>query len=450
MKIVIIGAGAVGSDLARTISEREHDVIVVEKDVDVLGTAQESLDCHFVHGNGVNPATLESIGMAGCDLFAAVTNRDEINLIACLTAHRLGARVKVARVRNDDYFLGSRLALDGIDLAINPDHEAAHSIREILFQTAAREVYEFAGGRVRVVASRVASDSYVAGRRLRDLDREQGENIALVAAVSRGDETVIPNGDTVLQPDDTIYFTGERRLVDRSLYFVQTRGRALNRVMIVGATAMGIELARDLLAAGVKVKLIDDDEARCEHASRQLHRALVLRGDAVDASLLESEGVGEMDGFVAVGGEEEINILACLLARHHGARKTVCLVDRPDYVPLLPDLGIDAAVSPRLSTAAWIARFVKRGAVISAEKLGYTGAEILQLRLGDAHPAAGRPLHKLAFPRHAVIGAVLTRGRVETPRGDTVLRAGDEVIVFALPDAVHAVEDFFAGGARRT
>ncbi|HPF71795.1 MAG TPA: TrkA C-terminal domain-containing protein, partial [Candidatus Krumholzibacteria bacterium] len=162
--------------------------------------------------------------------------------------------------------------------------------------------------------------------------------------------------------------------------------------------------------------------------------------------LLASEGVGEMDGFVAVGADEETNILACLLARHHGARKTVCLVDRPDFVPLLSMVGVDAAVSPRLSTSAWIARFVKRGAVVNAETLGFSGAEILQFRVGADHAWLGRPIGELEFPRDAVLAAVLKRGKVVTPRGETVLAPGDDVIVFALPDGVRPVEDFFAGG----
>jgi trk system potassium uptake protein TrkA len=174
---------------------------------------------------------------------------------------------------------------------------------------------------------------------------------------------------------------------------------------------------------------------------------MVLHGEGSDTELLASEGVGEMDGFVSVSADEEANIMSCLLARHHGAGKTVCLVNRPDYVPLLPLLGVDSAVSPRLSTSTWIARFVKRGAVINAENLGLTGAEILQLRVDDKWPWQGSKLMDLDFPTNAVIGAVLKKGRVVTPRGDTVLTVGDQAVVFALPDAVDKIEAFFAGGA---
>jgi len=447
LKIVIIGAGAVGTDLARNLTESGHDVVLVEKNADVMAVAQESLDCRFVTDSGVSPSALEKIGMRDCDLFAAVTNLDEINIIACLTAHQLGAKKKVARVRSQEYYYhGSHLAFKGIDIAMNPDHEAAHTIRETLFRSGALEAHRFAKGKVRVVAAKVAEASYVAGKSLRELNKELGNSIALVAAVCRDDTTLIPNGDTILQPNDLIYFTGTRRLVDRSLYYVSAQQEPLQKVMIVGANAMGRELARDLMAAKVKVKIVDPDPERCRIASESLHHALVLNIDPVDTSPLVDEGIGEMDGFVAVGEDEEVNILSCLLAKGKGAGRTVCLVNRADYVDLLPNLGVDVAVSPRRSTSATIARFVGRGAVVSAEELGFTGAQILQYRLEKNNPAVGVPLHKLTFPGDAVIGAVITPRGVQTPGGNTVLEAGDEVVVFALPTGLKGVEKFFAVG----
>lgn len=446
MKIVIVGAGSVGSHLAATISKREHDVVLVEKNADRLSNVQEALDCSFVTGSGVSPKVLQSIGMRDCDLFAAVTNKDEINIIACQTAHALGAKVKVARVRQDEYYHNHNLLLDGINMAVNPDREAVHGIREVLFQTGATEVHEFANGKVRIIGTRVESGSHVDGKTLSEIHKELGQRIALVTTIVRGEDTLIPRGDTRIQADDQVYLAGTRRSVDRSLFYFRAHERRLTQVMILGANAMGRELARDLMSAGVKVKIIDRNEEKCILASEQLKGALVLHGEGTDSDLLESEGVAQMDGFVSVSSEEETNIMACLLARHHGAGKTVCLVDRPDYVPMLPLLGVDAAISPRLSTSAWISRFVKRGAVISAESLGYSGSEILQLGVSEGCPWLGKSLRELDFPRDAVLGAAIQGGEVITPQGDTVLEVGDEVVVFALSGRAAAVEDFFAGG----
>ncbi|MGD9547518.1 MAG: Trk system potassium transporter TrkA [Candidatus Krumholzibacteriia bacterium] len=446
MKIVIVGAGSVGFHLAATITRREHDVILVEKDPALLDQVSEHLDCRLVLGSGVSPQTLGEVGMGNCGLFAAVTDKDEINIIACQTAHALGAKVKVARVRSEEYYQDHRLLLDGIDLAINPDREAVHAIREILLQTGATEVHDLAGGKVRIIGARVEADSRVEGQTLSDINKSLGKSIALVTTIVRGDTTLIPRGNTRILADDQVFMAGPRSVVDRSLIYFRSSSRRLTRAMIVGANGMGRELARDLLAAGVKVKIVDRNEEKCRLASEQLRGALVLHGEGTNSELLDSEGIREMDGFVSVSGDEETNIMACLLAHHLGAGKTVCLVNRSDYVPLLPMLGVDAAVSPRLSTSAWIARFVKRGAVISAESLGYSGAEILQLRVGKKCTWLGRKLQELEFPPDAMIGAVLQHGRVLTPRGDTVLKAGDEVVVFALPDRAAAVEDFFAGG----
>ena len=446
MKIVIIGAGAVGFQLASTISRREHDVILIEKDPALLEQVAEDLDCRLVVGSGVSPQTLHEVGMRDCGLFAAVTDKDEINIIACQTAHALGAKVKVARVRAEEYFQDHRLLLDGIDLAINPDREAVHAIREILFQTGATEVHDLAGGKVRVIGARVEPDSRVEGKTLAEINKSLGKSIALVTTIVRGETTLIPRGDTRILADDQVFMAGPRSVVDRSLVYFRAHQRRLTKAMIIGANAMGRELARDLLAAGVKVKIIDRNPEKCLAASEQLRGALVLHGEGTNTELLASEGIAEMDGFVSVSGDEETNIMACLLAHHLGVGKTVCLVNRSDYVPLLPMLGVDAAISPRLSTSAWIARFVKRGAVISAESLGYSGSEILQLRVGASCSWLGKKISDLAFPRDAMIGAILKDGRVLTPRGDTVLGVGDEVVVFALPDGAAAVEDFFAGG----
>lgn len=444
MKIVIVGAGAVGFDLAGTLSKRDHDVVVVERDAERLKDLTTSLDCRSVAGNGVDASILDEIGMQDCDLFASVTDSDETNIIACLTARRLGASVRVARVRDSAFYRDGMLVLDGIDLAINPDLEAVRSVARILWQAAASDVQEYAEGRLRVVGSRVDPESFVAGRTLAEVERDLGSRWALVIAVLRGGETLIPRGDTVIETNDQIYLAGPRGQVDRALAYVHSPSERVGKVMIVGANAMGVGLARDLDSFGVKVKLIDHNEEKCRRAAEQLHRSLVLHGDGTDVEMLQSEGVEEMDGFVSVAKDEETNIMACLLAHHNGAGKTVCLVDRPDYVPLLPMLGVDAAVSPRLAAADAIARFVKRGAVVSTHSLGFSGSQIMQVQMERGCRCIGRKLADADFPRDAVIGAIIKRGRVITPRGDTVLEAGDEAVVFALPTGVPEVEKFFS------
>ena len=444
MKIVIVGAGAVGFDLARTLSRRDHDVTIIEKDPSKVGAAQEQLDCSIVIGNGTNPKFLTDIGMRDCDLFAAVTDIDEVNVISCLTAHKLGAGKKVARVRSDGYYLDDHLVLDNIDLAINPELEAVRTVQQLLWDTAASDVHEFAGGRVRVVGALVDDDSMVAGKSLLEIESKLGSRWALVITVVRDGETLIPRGNTVIQSGDQVYGAGSRAAVDRALAYVHAPQSQLKNVMIVGANQVGLHLARDLEHRGVNVKLIDRNKDKCIRASDSLHKVLVLHGDGTDVDLLLSEGVEEIDGFVSVSRDEETNLMACLLAHYHGARKTICLVNRPNYVPLLPMLGVDAAVSPRLSASDAIARFVKRGSVVSTHSLGFSGSEILQFHLTNKCSCLGKPLSELSFPRTAVIGAVLNRsGRVVTPRGDTVLSVGDEVVVFSLPDGVNDVEKFF-------
>ncbi len=449
MKIVILGAGAVGGDLARSLSRRESEVVVIERDPVRAAKAQEGLDCRVLVGNGASPRYLEEIGMADTDLFAAVTNSDQTNIIACLTAHQLGAKVKVARVRDNQYYHGDQLVFDGIDLAINPDVEAVRAMRQILWDAATTDAHEFAGGRVRVLGARVDDSAFVAGKSMMEIQKELGSRWALVISIVRGSETLIPRGDTVIESGDQVFIAGARSAVDRALAYIHAPAERLKNVMILGANATGRYLAKDLHSLGINVKIIDPDEERCRITSEELHHILVLNGDGTDVAMLQSEGIDSMDGFVALSDDEETNVMACLLAHTHGVGKTVCMVNRPDYVPLLPQLGVDAAVSPRLSTSDAIARFVKRGGVVSTHSLGFGGSEILQFHLDENTPCLDIPLAKLKFPRDAVIGAVLTRGHVVTPGGATRLRAGDEVVVFALPSGVAAVEDFFASGGSR-
>ncbi len=443
MKIIIVGAGAVGTIVADRLSSENHDVTLIESDPKVIEAAQSSLDAMIIQGNGASRAVLEQAGIDKTQIFIAVTNVDEINILACLQAERYGEKTTVARVRNTDYYDEEGRGFEGLDRMINPDLEAVEEIHELLMQPAATDIYEFADGRVQVIGARVGPGAAVTGKRLRDIEGEVGSRWALVAAITRDGKTLIPRGEDQLFEGDHVFLVGRPgRVQDALALLVEPRPRP-SKVMIAGATRIGIRLAERLSREGVHCKLLEKDEERARWAVHRLAKVLVLHSEATEVDVLVAEGIDEMDGFVAVSNDEEMNLTASLLARHHGARKTVALIKRPNYVPLAQVIGIDAAVSPRLSLARAIMRYFRRGNVLSLTDLVDSDAEVLELQATEHCRLIDQPLATLDFPKGALVAAIIKPYQVVVPRGADVIEAGDRVLVFALPRAVRTVQKFF-------
>ena len=443
MRILIVGAGAVGSIVAGRLSREQHDVTLIEADEANVARAQETLDALVIPGNGASATVLREAGVENADIVIAVTDADEINILACQQAHRVGVKTKVARVRNTDYYIDDAPAFDGIDAMINPDRVAVDEIHELLLKQAATDFYEFAEGRVQVIGARVGAGSLVVDKSLAEIEKVVGTRWALVASITRNHRSIIPCGEDVIQEGDQVFLIGRAGKIESALQHVALPSSAAERVMIVGGNRIGVMLANALTQEGVQVKVIEADEKRAIRASTRVDRALVVRGEATDLDLLRSEGIDDMDGFVAVSDDEEMNLTASLMARHHGARKTICLINRPNYVPLAGIIGIDAAVSPRLSTADAIMRYFRRGSVLSLTTLRENEAEIMELEATERSSIVGKPLAGLDFPRNALVGAIIKPYQVVIPRGGDVIEVGDKVIVFALPAAAKSVRKLF-------
>jgi trk system potassium uptake protein TrkA len=372
-----------------------------------------------------------------------VTDVDEINILACLTAHRLGVPKKIARVRNEDYYVGDSGCFEEIDHLINPDREAVLALHELLMKRAATNIYDFAEGRVQVIGARVGVGAMVVGKSLGEIEREIGSRWALVASISRAGKTIIPCGEDILQEDDEVFIVGRRGKIADALQFLSPPSDPVEAVMIAGANPIGVSLARQLTQEGIAVKLLENHADLAHRASLQLDNTLVLLGDPTDLEFLESEGLADMDGFVAVSEDDDMNLMASLLARTHGARKTIALIRRPNYVPLLSTIGVDAAVSPRLSTADAIMGYFRRGNVLSLTSLKENDAEIVELEANRDSKVVGIPIAELEWPRNALLGAIIKPYQVVIPRGGDEIDPGDRVLVFALPDAVAAVQKLF-------
>lgn len=447
MRILIIGAGEVGFHLARRLSEEAHDVVLIESNPDRARQVADQLDILTLTGNGASLPILEQAGIERADLLLAVTSRDEVNVLSCLAASRYGVDFKVARVSNPEYYReGSVLSGEqlGVDLMINPERECAWETFQLLNSEAATDLARFADGRVQLIGLWVKEGAAVAGRSLIQLDRELSHLHYVTVAIERGGRTEIPNGSSRIEAGDHLFVlapTAEMPAIPTLAGYPEF---TLRRVMIAGGSDEAVHLARHLEDHRVECTILDIDRRRCVELAELLPRALVLNGDATDLDLLEMEGVEGIDGFVAYTGHDETNMLSSLLAKSSGARKVISLIDRLQYVHLVTKVGIDAAVSPRLSTVNAILRYVRRGNVRSVATLKGIDAEALELTV-DAHaPVVGQKLAEMDFPKGALLGAIIRGDQVIMPRGQDAIRSGDSVVVFALPPAIPEIERLFA------
>lgn len=387
---------------------------------------------------------MEEAGVAEADLLIAVTEIDELNMISCLIAKQYGVKKTVARIRNPEYLENTKFSPTtsiGIDLVINPERVTAKMISKLIHVPEAINVEYYADGKVQLLELYIKKDSPVVNKSLIEINFPKPN---LIVAILRDEKMIIPRGSDVLKPGDLIFVIAETKnmlAVEKVLGEKRTK---VENVIILGGGRIGYYLAKLLEKKPVSVKVIDKDLEVCRKISSELNDTLVLHGDGTDISLLEEEDTGKADMFIAVTNDDKVNLLVSLLAKHLGAKKTAAQIRRSDYVPLIEKVGIDVAVSPRMLTAGAILQFIRRGDIVSVTLLGSAKAEMIELVVPDSSKIVKKPLKKLKFPRHAIIGAIVRGNDVIVPTGDDFINPGDRVMVFALPEAIKKVEKFFA------
>lgn len=446
MRVLIVGAGEVGFHLAQRLSEENQDVVVIESDPDRAEYTSEQLDVMTVVGNGASVPVLERAGIRKSRILMAVTSSDEVNLISSLAATRLGVKYTVTRTSSPDYYTrGSVLSKDrlGIDLMINPERECAWEMLRLLQSAAATDLAAFAGGRVQLLGLFVKEGAPVAGKTLAQLGRDLQGYHYVTAAIVRDGVTTIPVGSSTIEAGDQIYVLSPTEEVGQIPTLAGYEGLSIKRVMIAGGSREGLLLAQLLEGRGIETTILDHDRRRCVELAEALPKSLVLHADATDMELLEMEGVGGIDGFVSATSHDEVNLLAALLAKTLGARKVMSLVEKFDYLPLVPKIGLDAAVSPRMSAVNAILRYVRRGRVMTVATLKGIDAEAIEFSVAEHARIAGPPLRDLHLPAGAIIGTIVRAGRIIIPGGNDRILPGDDVIVFALPSAIPEVEKLF-------
>ncbi len=447
MNVIIIGSGEVGFHTADRLSREGHSVTVVERSPDRERLLQEKANVMVVHGSGASVETLERAGIAEADLFIAVTDLDEVNLVACILAHEFKVPRKIARVRSGEFLQGGG-KFDarklGIDLLINPQSAVAEEMMAIIRYASATDVAEFVDGRVVFLGYPIHAGSPLAGLSLRDLGAMRGIYRFVVTAIARGDRTIVPRGDDDVRVGDTLFFVCQKRDLPAIEYLFGLQKAESRHVFILGAGRVGSELAQRLNEeGGHRIKVIDRDRGRAEELAAALDGVLVLHADGTDVDTLRQEGIDSADVYVAVTDDDRANILCALLAKHHGARRVIALVNQPELLTLAHSLGVDACISPRLATASAILKHVRRGDVLSMAVVEQANAEVIELVLPEDCSNLGQSLAALDVPAGTNVGAIVRGDKVIIPDGEDRFEPGDRVIVFALPEAVTAVETFF-------
>lgn len=448
MRIVIIGAGEVGTSLASSLVQDGHDVVVVEQNEEKVAKIENELDVMVLCGNGARPQVLEKagIGREHVDFLIACTDRDEVNILACWIARRAGVGAVISRARSLEFTDSKAWARDlGIQAMISPERSVARQIEELLSVSSALEATELAGGRAGIYAFAVAEHSTLANVRLRDLTVTHPEVKAMVVYIKRGaeGEGLIPSGNDRLLAGDICYVVSLREQVWQLEELFQLRkSRSLQRVILAGGGKSGFQVARLLEDRGVDVRLIELDLAKCERLSRELKRTLVLHGDAADTSLLHSEGIDLADGFVATTAADEVNILLAVLAKAMGAKKSIALVRRKTFRDLDRYVSVDAMIDPTEALTSVILRYVRYPGVEGAFSLfDKIGAETLEVEIASDSPAREIRVMDLGWEPGTLMALIIRGHDVFVPRGDSVLKAGDRVLLFSTPERLkRAVE----------
>jgi trk system potassium uptake protein TrkA len=446
MRIVIIGAGNAGRQLAMRLCEEKHSVVMVDADPQALAQAEAGLDILTVCGQGCNPMVLEEAQVDKSELLIAVTDNDEVNILACLMANAAGVEGKIARVTNPDFLNGSShydLQKMGIDLVINQKHECAREVFNMLQMPGALEAFDLFAGMVMVAGFSVTMMSPLLDRTPAECDRLDLIQSVRVIAIRRGDELVVPHGNTVFKKQDLVYLVGQRSDIATFFSWVCPDIEPFEKVIIAGGGDLGLMLAK-FIENEVDTVLLEQDEDRARFCSAELNKALILRADALTESALEESGLHERTAFVALTGDDEGNIMNCLMAQKKGAAFTVTQITRTDFIPVVEQLYlVNRVVSPYISTTNAILHWLRSKKVRAASLLHNLPGELLDVIIKADGKLDGKRIRDIKIPSTAIIATVMRGGEVLTATGDLELLTDDRVLVFCHPDAVKKIQSIF-------
>lgn len=452
MKVIVCGAGQVGSNIARYLASEGNHVTVIDQSPELIQKISDTLDVQAMVGFASHPNVLEAAGAADADMLIAVTLADEVNMVACQVANSLfNVPTKIARVRHQSYLqpiwadLFSREHLP-IDFIISPEIEVARAVSRRLQVPGAFDMIPLADGLVKVIGVVCTDNCPIINTPLRQLTGLFPDLAIEVVAIIRGDRQFIPGGNDQMLPGDEVYFVADTNHVARAMAAFGHEERQARRVIIVGGGNIGLCLAEEIEQnqPGVSARVIEVDRRRATMVAQKLKRTMVLHGDGLDPAILEEANVAASETVVAVSNSDEGNILASLLAKRNGCKRAITLINKTTYQPLVLPLGIDAVVSPRSITVSSILQHVRRGRIKAVHSLRENFAEVIEAEALETSTLINTPLKDIRLPAGIIVGAIVRAGKVIIPRPSTVIKPNDRVIILAEVGQVKKVEKMFA------
>lgn len=452
MKIIIAGGGKVGTSVAKTLSAEGHDITVIDRDPEVIERISNTLDVICMLGSATNPETLREAGAAQADLLLAAMREDEGNMICGISARKLGTPYVAARIRDPEYlpqtaFLQETL---GLSVIMNPEYECAREISRILRFPSASRVDTFSRGSVEIVEHHIPEGSPLHGMSLRDLPQVSGARV-LVVIVERGGEAMIPNGSFVLQSGDVLSLSGANHELRKFFEAIGQYRRPVKNLMIMGGGRIAVYLGRMMEESGIKVTVIDRDEARCELLCDLLPHASVVCGDGTTGDVLAEEGITRADAFAALTGDDGDNIITSMYARRCKVPKIVTKVNRERFADMLESAGLESIVSPKELVAQQLTGYVRAlddsrgGSMETLHRLADGKAEALEFRVGEKSRVVGIELRHLRLKKNVLIGAVIRGGKSLIPNGTTVLHPGDHAVIVTASGRLTSLDQILEG-----
>ncbi len=436
MKIIILGAGQVGGTLALSLANEAHDITLVDTDAAVLQDIQDRADLRAVVGEAAHPSVLERAGAKDADMIIALTNSDETNMVACQVAYTLfHTPTKIARIRAIEYLSYSDLFMQEalpVDVLISPEHLISQYVQRLIEHPGSLQVLDFANGQIKLLAIRADKGSPLISKRLQGIWELMPETEAKVVAVYRNNNSIALNGETIIQPDDEVFFLASS--ANAIALTAQLRGtdKPYKRVLLAGGGNIGFHLAK-ALENKFQIKIIERNPERTKFLSESLDKAIVLPGDAADQDMLIEENIENMDVFCALTNDDEANILSSMLAKRLGANKVMSLINRPSYADLVESGTIDIAISPQQVTLGTLLAYVRKGDIVAVHSLRRGAAEAIEaVAHGDEKTSkvVGRSIEQINLPNGATIGAIARADNVIMAEADIMIEPEDHVIMF--------------------
>ena len=444
MRIIIVGAGEVGTNLAKILLEEEQDVVIIDNDPQKIAALSELMDVQALVGHGSHPDILEAAGASKADMIIAVTASDEVNMVACQIAYSLyNIQTKIARVRDDAYRRVTAHRLYNrdhmpVDVIISPGLEVANVISRTLAVPGAFEVEDYLGGNLQMVGCRVQTRASVCGETVQHFEKQF--QALRVLAILRRERLLIPKEDDHLEKDDEIFFMALRENTPEIMQLLGYEARPNKSVFVIGGGHIGYNVCRNLESMGYRPKVLEGNRSRAEWLANELDNTTVLHGDALDKVLLEQEQVGQTGAVVCITSDDATNMLASIMVRDMGTENIMSLVNKASFVPLVSSLGLERVISPGDITSSRILKHLRMGQVHSVHSLKEGCAEVIEARLSNESPLVGLHVHDITLPTGVRLGAVIVGHTVAGLSENTILHSGDTVILVAHKDAVHLAE----------